>query len=144
MWERFNRYYLIKQIDNKSSRSVYLAHHVSNVSQQVMLEIFDVVCFTFDQQSENFFQKIEIIKQLKHSSILPILDLGVEQGRRAIASYFPQNDARIFSNRSSSQPALNRLPRRLSLLVVSCCRIDSAKRRNMPRFAGPFPFRTRL
>jgi transposase len=56
---------------------------------------------------------------------------------RAIASYWPQKPVRIVSRRSSSQPALRRLPRRLSFEEVSCCNIDSANRRSMPRFAGP-------
>jgi serine/threonine protein kinase len=108
MRERFNQYYLIKQIDSKPSKSIYLAYHVGDGSQKVMLEIFDAACFTFDQQSKNVFHKIEVIKQLRHSSILPILDLGVEQGRPYVV--------REYHTYESLRRRLDRLsPRKLSL-----------------------------
>ena len=113
MWEQFNRYYLTKQIDSKSSRSIYLAHHVNNGSQKVTLEIFDAACFTLDQHSENIFQKIEMIKQLRHSSIVPILDLGVEQGRPYVVRQYHTYDSlhhhldRLSPQRLNVQEALS-------------------------------------
>ena len=80
MQERFNRYYLTKEIASKPSGSVYLAHRINHVSQKVALKIFKATSFTSEQQGQNFLQKVERIRQLKHSSIVPILDLGVVQG----------------------------------------------------------------
>ncbi|HWS83832.1 MAG TPA: serine/threonine-protein kinase [Ktedonobacteraceae bacterium] len=80
MQERFNRYCLTKEIASKPYGSVYLAHRINHVSQKVALKIFKATSFTSEQQGQNFLQKVERIRQLKHSSIVQILDLGVEQG----------------------------------------------------------------
>ena len=72
MQERFNRYYLTKEIASKASGSVHLAHRINHVSQQVALKIFKATSFTSEQQSQNFLQKVERIRQLKHSSIVRI------------------------------------------------------------------------
>jgi len=106
--ERFNRYYLTEQIASKSCGSAYLAHDVSNGSQKVVLKVFEAACFTFDQQSKTFFQKGEKIKQLRHSSIVPLLDLGVEQGQPYIV--------REYITRGSLRHWLDSLsPQRLNL-----------------------------
>ncbi|HLJ92101.1 MAG TPA: hypothetical protein VKU02_02805, partial [Gemmataceae bacterium] len=47
---------------------------------------------------------------------------------KAIASYFPENAVKIFNRASSSQPAIRRLPRRLALQEVSCCKTDTTRR----------------
>lgn len=76
--ERFSRYYLTGQVASKSCESVYLAHDLNHDSQQVVLKLFETTFFPFDQQSKTFLQKGEKIKQLRHSSVVPVLDLGVE------------------------------------------------------------------
>ena len=84
MLKRFNHYYLTEQIGSKPLRSAYLAHHVNDVSQQVLLKIFDPICLA--QGSENLLSQVEWIKQLRHAHIVPVLDLGVEQGRPYVVS----------------------------------------------------------
>ena len=81
MQERFNQYCLTKEIASKPSGSVYLAHRVNHVSRKLALKVFKTSYFTTEEQRQKFLQKLEKIRQLKHSSIVPILDLGVEQGR---------------------------------------------------------------
>jgi len=81
MQERFHRYRLTKEIASTPSGSVYLAHHVNHVSQKVALKVFEAAYITSEQQSQNFVQQAERIRALKHCSIVPILDLGVEQGK---------------------------------------------------------------
>ena len=86
MLKRFNHYYLTEQIGSKPLRSAYLAHHVNDVSQQVLLKIFDPICLA--QGSENLLSQVEWIKQLRHAHIVPVLDLGVEQGRPYVVSEY--------------------------------------------------------
>lgn len=88
-----NQYCPTRQIASKPSGSVYLAYHASNVSQEVTLETFDATCCTFDQPTENFLQQVGRIKQLRHSSIVPILDLGIEQGQAYVVRKYLGNDS---------------------------------------------------
>src|SRR5260370_42267523 len=79
--QELNQYCLTKRVASKSSGSVYLAYPVQDVSQKVVLETFNAACCPFDQPTENFLQKVERIKLLRHSCIVPILDIGIEQGQ---------------------------------------------------------------
>jgi len=104
MQERFNQYCPTKQIASKPSRSVYLAHPNNHVSQKVVLKVFDAAYFTSDQQSKNFLQEVERIRQVKHSSIIPILDLGVEQGKPyVVREYLASHSLRHRLDRLSPQ-----------------------------------------
>jgi len=108
MQKRFNRYRLTKQIASKPSGSVYLAHRINHASQKVLLEVFEAIYFASDQQSENFLQKAKKVKQLSHPSILPIQDLGIEQGHPYIV--------KEYLAKGSLHRHLDRLsPQRLSL-----------------------------
>jgi serine/threonine protein kinase len=88
MQKRFNHYCLTEQIGSKPLRSVYLAHHVKDVSHKVLLKIFDAPCLALGQESERFLQQVEWIKQLRHAHVVPILDLGVEQGQPYVVSTY--------------------------------------------------------
>ncbi|HWS83695.1 MAG TPA: serine/threonine-protein kinase [Ktedonobacteraceae bacterium] len=86
MQKRFNQYYLTERIGSKPLRSVYLAHHVKDVSHKALLKIFDAICLALGQESERFLHQVEWIKQLRHAHVVPILDLGVEQGQPYVVS----------------------------------------------------------
>ena len=88
MQKRFNQYYLTELIGSKPLRSVYLAHHVNDVSHKVLLKIFDATCLALGLESERFLYQVEWIKQLRHVHVLPILDLGVEQGQPYVVSEY--------------------------------------------------------
>lgn len=79
MQERFNQYCLTKEIASKPSGSVYLAHRINHASPKLALRVFKTSDFTTEEQSQKFLRKLEKIKQLKHSSIVPIINFGVEQ-----------------------------------------------------------------
>ena len=102
--ERFNQYYLIEQIASEFCSSVYLAFNISNSSQKVVLKVFEAAHSIFDQQSKTFFHKGEKIKQLRHSSIVPVLDLGVEQGQPYIVrEYVASSSLRYWLDSLPSQ-----------------------------------------
>jgi serine/threonine protein kinase len=88
MQKRFNQYYIIERISSKPFRSVYLAHHVEDISHKVLLKIFDATCLALGHESKRFLHQVEWIKQLRHMHIVPILDLGVEQGQPYIVSQY--------------------------------------------------------
>jgi serine/threonine protein kinase len=93
MQERFNRYSLSREIASKPSGSVYLAHDIKRPSQKVALKVFKIS----EQQGQNLLQKVEEIRQLRHASIVPILDLGIEDGHLYVArEYLASNSLRQY------------------------------------------------
>src|SRR5260370_864725 len=88
MQKRFHRYYLTERLASRPLRSVYLAHHMSDASQQVVIKVFDASCLNLDQESESLLQKVEWAKQFKHVHIVPVLDLGIEQGQPYVVSTY--------------------------------------------------------
>lgn len=93
MQEHFNQYCLTKRVASKPSGSVYLAYSVQDISQKVALETFDAAYCPLDQPTENFLQKVEEIKLLRHSSIVPVLDVGVEQGQPYVVREYLASDS---------------------------------------------------
>ncbi len=88
MQKRFHHYYLTEQLASKPLRSAYLAHHMSDASEPVVLKIFHPTCLNTNQNSQSLLQKVEWIKQFKHVHIVPILDLGIEQGQPYVVSRY--------------------------------------------------------
>ena len=111
MQERFNRYSLSREIASKPSGSLYLAHDIKHPSQKVALKVFKVTSF-----APGSSQKVEEIKQLRHSSIVPILDLGTEDDHLYVArEYLTTNSLRQYMDSLS--------PKRLDL--QEACKIVS-------------------
>src|SRR6266705_1837103 len=88
MQQRFHHYYLTERLASKPLRSVYLAHHISDTSQKVVVKVFDTTCHNFDPESESLLQKVEWIKQFKHAHIVPVLDVGIEQEQPYVVSTY--------------------------------------------------------
>ncbi len=108
MQKHFHHYSLTERLASKPLRSVYLAHHVSDVSQEVVVKVFDSRCLNLEQESKNLLQKVEWIKQFTHAHIVPVLDLGIEQGQLYIVSSYQSS--------GSLRHRLDRLaPKRLHL-----------------------------
>jgi serine/threonine protein kinase len=104
MGKRFHDYYLTEQLTSKPLRSVYLAHHVSDDSQKVVVKIFDSRCLNIEQEDESLLQKAKWVKQFMHAHIVPVLDIGIEQGQPYIVSkYESSGSLRQFLNRLSPQ-----------------------------------------
>ncbi|HEX3641181.1 MAG TPA: protein kinase, partial [Ktedonobacteraceae bacterium] len=108
MQKHFHHYSLTERLASKPLRSVYLAHHVSDVSQEVVVKIFDSRCLKLEQESKSLLQKVEWVKQFTHAHIVPVLDLGIEQGQPYIVSSYQSS--------GSLRDRLDRLaPERLDL-----------------------------
>src|SRR5258708_27145714 len=89
MQERFNQYYLTERLASKPLRAVYLAHRVNDASQKVVVKLFDAACLNLEEESESLLlQKVEWTKQFKHAHIVPVLDLGIEQGQPYVVSKY--------------------------------------------------------
>ena len=91
----FNRYYLTSHVARKASRDIYLAYHVYAPEHSVLLKIFDAKCLNPAADRKNFWLQEKRFQQLAHRSVVPVLDLGVEQGQPyMVREYIPGGSLR--------------------------------------------------
>jgi len=95
MQEQFNRYNLTAELAKKHSHVTYLASPASDPEHQVVLTVFASSLFHFSHDRENLLQKVQRIKQLQHSHLVPILDMGIEKEQPfVVREYLPNGSLR--------------------------------------------------
>ena len=77
--QQIGNYRLVEQLDCGSFGCVYRAGHLILKTRTVAVKILHTHLAT-QQQREGFFQEAELLEMLKHPHILPILDVGVQDG----------------------------------------------------------------
>src|SRR5260370_8559528 len=104
MHTSFNKYHLSTQLGRKSLRDVYIAYPVDEPEHEVVLKVFDSTCLPSNYDYEDFAEKADLIKQLNHQHIVPILDIGVEEGEPYVVSeYLPYGSLRSRLDSVSSE-----------------------------------------
>src|SRR5947209_3747410 len=85
----FNQYYLTTRLTRKAARDVYLSYAVHKPEHKVLLKIYDAECRHTDIAAEDFHYLASKFKGLSHPHIVPILDIGIEEGKPYVVSdYF--------------------------------------------------------
>jgi len=77
--QQIGNYRLIEQLDCGSFGCVYRAEHLILKTRTVAIKILHAHLAT-QQKREGFFQEAELLEMLKHPHILPILDVGIQDG----------------------------------------------------------------
>jgi len=77
--QRIGNYRLVEQLDCGSFGCVYRAEHLILKTRTVAIKILHAHLAT-QQKREGFFQEAELLELLKHPHILPILDVGIQDG----------------------------------------------------------------
>jgi serine/threonine protein kinase len=91
----FNQYYLTTHLTRKASRDIYLAYVVHEPEHKVLLKIYDAECCLPNIESEDFQYLAKKFKRLSHPHIVPILDIGKEDGKPfVVTEYFPAGSLR--------------------------------------------------
>ncbi len=91
----FNHYYLTTHIARKSSRDIYLSYSVHEPEHIVLLKVFDARCLNPTADLEDFWLLGKRLLQLTHLAVVPVLDLGIEQGQPyAVSEYLPDGTLR--------------------------------------------------
>ncbi len=107
----FHQYYLTRALTIKHSHATYLASPINDPERQVHLTVFAASLFPFPHDHEKLLQKVQEIQALEHPYLLPILDLGIEEGQPfVVREYLPQGSLRSH--------LLNLRPGRLELRVA--------------------------
>src|SRR6266480_2264099 len=104
MHTSFNKYHLSTQLGRKSLRDVYIAYPVDEPEHEVVLKVFDSTCLPPNYDYEDFVEKADLIKRLDHQYIVPILDIGIEEGEPYVVSeYLPYGSLRSRLDSVSSE-----------------------------------------
>jgi serine/threonine protein kinase len=104
MHTSFNKYHLSTQLSRKSLRDVYLAYPVDEPEHKVVLKVFDATCVPSNYDYADFAERANLLKQLNHQHIVPVLDIGVEEGEPYVVSeYLPYGSLRSRMDSTSSE-----------------------------------------
>ena len=77
---------------SKSLKDIYLAYPVDEPEHQVVLKVFDATCLPSNYDYADFVEKANLIKQLNHQYIVPVLDIGVEENASGSHTTFKDGD----------------------------------------------------
>ena len=111
----FHQYHLTRALTIKHSHATYLASPSNDPERQVHLTVFAASLFPFPHDREKLLQKAQEVQTLEHPHLLPILDLGIEEGQPfVVREYLSQGSLR--SHLLNLRP--ERLPLRTALTIV--------------------------
>src|SRR6266567_8538718 len=77
--QQIGNYRLVEQLDCGSFGCVYRAEHLILKTRTVAIKILHAHLAT-QQKREGFFQEAALLEMLKHPHILPLLDVGIQDG----------------------------------------------------------------
>src|SRR5438034_9935550 len=81
-------YCIISELAMGAFGRVYLAQHTVLTNRVVALKLMHTVPLSSQQECNQFLQEARFLELLRHDDILPILDVGIHQGMRFIASTY--------------------------------------------------------
>lgn len=74
----FGNYRIVAELEKGLLSGVYLARHVYLTRRAVAIKLFHTERFSSSQKQELFLQEAQLLDQLRHPSILPLVDVGIE------------------------------------------------------------------
>jgi serine/threonine protein kinase len=90
-----SQYHLTRVLAKKYSHSTYLASPTNEPERQVALTTYASSLFSSPYERESLLQKVQRIKDLRHPHLLPILDMGIEEGQPFVVwEYLPNGSLR--------------------------------------------------
>ncbi len=86
--KQIGNYRIIKAIDSGTFGRVYQGVHLYLPNRVVAIKVMHRTYLGSAQQRENFLQEARFLEQLKHPHILPIYDVGIDEGFPYIVAEF--------------------------------------------------------
>ncbi|MBV9706356.1 MAG: serine/threonine protein kinase, partial [Chloroflexi bacterium] len=86
--KQIGNYHITKAIDSGTFGRVYQGVHLYLSNRIVAIKVMHRTYLGSPQQRENFLQEARFLEQLKHPHILPIYDVGVDEGFPYIVAEF--------------------------------------------------------
>ncbi len=96
-------YRTVRKISNGAFGDVYLAQHSFLANRTVAIKVLQSVHIASQQERDRFFQEAQFLENLKHPYILPVMDVGVNEGSPYIVTeYASKGSLRDLLQRQSS------------------------------------------
>src|ERR1700730_15555146 len=87
----FSHYYLTTHIGRKASHDIYLSYPMGEPEHKVILKLYDPECRVPGTSAEDFLFTARRFKQLAHPHLVPIIDIGLEEGKPYVVSDYITN-----------------------------------------------------
>ncbi|HZU02467.1 MAG TPA: serine/threonine-protein kinase, partial [Ktedonobacteraceae bacterium] len=93
--KQIGNYHVIRQLGSGASGCVYLAQHTLLTQRIVAIKLLHATHLSSSEEREDFLREAQILEELKHPYILPIVDVGIEDGfPYIVAEYAPNGSLR--------------------------------------------------
>src|SRR2546421_1088325 len=104
---QIGNYRVMSELAGGTFGRVYLAQHTLLRKRTVAIKLLHATYLGSLEERERFVQEAQYLEQLKHPSILPILDVGIDSGSPyLVAEYAPNGSLRHRLKRYSPRPLL--------------------------------------
>src|ERR1700692_1294598 len=87
----FSHYYLTTHIGRRASHDIYLSYPVGEPEHKVILKLYDPACRVPGTSVEDFFFIARRLTQPSHPHLIPIIDIGLEEGKPYVVSDYIAN-----------------------------------------------------
>ncbi len=105
MNRQIGNYRVISELANGAYGRVYLAQHTVLMKRTVAIKLLHITHLGSVEEREDFLREAQFLEELKHPYILPILDVGIEDGSPYIvAEYAPNGSLRDRIKSHASHP----------------------------------------
>src|SRR5207247_9428622 len=92
---QIGNYRIIEEIAAGSFGRVYKGLHIYLKNRLVAIKLLHRAYLGSQKERENFLQEVQLLEMLKHPNILPILDVGIEDGiPYFVVEYAPEGSLR--------------------------------------------------
>src|SRR5205085_10755889 len=118
---QIGNYRVISELANGAFGRVYLAQHIVLTKRTVAIKLLHVTHLGSPEERADFLREAQFLEELKHPYILPIFDVGIEDG-------FPYIVAEYAPNGSLRDRIKSRAPHLLSFqeVLTICSQIGQA------------------
>ena len=102
---QIGNYRIVEEIASGSFGRVYKGVHIYLTKRVVAIKVLNRAYLGSQQERDNFLQEAQLLEMLKHPYILPIYDVGIEDGiPYFVVEYAPNGSLRDYLHEHSAHP----------------------------------------
>src|SRR5438477_4859731 len=102
--KQIGNYVITEQLAGGAFGRIYRGKHLYFSNRIVAIKILHLTYLGSPQERENFMQEAQFLEMLKHPNILPIYDVGIDEGfPYLIAEFAPQGSLRDHLQRQKAK-----------------------------------------
>src|SRR5205807_632471 len=98
--KQIGNYVITEHLGGGSFGRIYQGKHLYFTNRVVAIKILHLTYLGSPQERDNFMQEAQFLEALKHPNILPIYDVGIDEGfPYLVAEFAPQGSLRDYLQR---------------------------------------------